>query len=39
MRIAIDMDDVLADSAMKAVYRFKEEHGFGPEEHEIHGKA
>jgi len=38
LRIAIDMDDVLADSALKAVEAFNKEHGFGPSKEEIQGK-
>lgn len=38
MRIAIDMDDVLANSALKALDVFKNEHGFGPSHEEIQGK-
>jgi len=38
MRIAIDMDDVLANSAMKALDFFHKEHGFGPSHEDIHGK-
>lgn len=39
MRIAIDMDDVLADSAAKAVKSFHRDHGFGPSHEEILGKG
>lgn len=38
LRIAIDMDDVLAYSAQKAVNAFIAEHGFGPTMQELQGK-
>ena len=38
MRIAIDMDDVLANSAMKALESFHKEYGFRPSHEEIQGK-
>jgi len=39
MRIAIDMDDVMADSAHKVVRVFHEDHGFGPSHDELHGRG
>ena len=38
LRIAIDMDDVLAYSAQKAVAAFIAEHGFGPSMSELNGR-
>ena len=38
LRIAIDMDDVIADSANKAVKAFFIDHGFGPDAEALKGK-